>query len=262
MAIPLVTGFIISRLLAVPIISSAESFSADAFAMSDRQKVEGAKEVHKEELRLRMEASIGRRPALTNDELQLHLHEEAVHLAEEFKEKNKRAYLNVASDSVAGLVFFYMLVQNTEQRGVLFKTLGRVFSGLSDTAKAFIIIAVTDTLLGYHSEEGWTAAIRLISNHYGFEAEVCVCLCAVCWMHATPAFRRDPCTCLWRRCPCFWTAYVVLSGKQICAHIILHPVVQVVYFRRVESAGPSCSGHIATGMRCIDPMLKSTTSTV
>ena len=173
MAIPLVTGFIISRLLAVPIISSAESFSTDAFAVSDRQKVEGAREVHREELRLRMEASIGRRPALTNDELQLHLHEEALHIADEFKEKNKRAYLNVVSDSVAGTVFFIMLVRNSVQRQVLFRTISRVFSGLSDTAKAFIIIAVTDTLLGYHSEDGWTAAIRLISNHYGYEVEVC-----------------------------------------------------------------------------------------
>ncbi len=190
-AIPLVTGFIISRLLAVPIISSAESFSSEAFAVSDRQKVEGAHEIHKEELRLRMEAAIGRHPALTNDELQVHLHEEALHIAEEFREKNKRAYLNVVSDSVAGMVFFAILVRNTPGREVLFRTISRVFSGLSDTAKAFIIIAATDILLGYHSEDGWTAAIRLISNHYGYEVEVecggggggvwgvCVCMCFV-----------------------------------------------------------------------------------
>lgn len=27
-------------------------------------------------------------------------------------------------------------------------------------------------MLGYHSEEGWTAALRLLSSHYGMEAEV------------------------------------------------------------------------------------------
>jgi CemA family len=50
--------------------------------------------------------------------------------------------------------------------------MNRLFGGLSDTAKAFVIIASTDILLGYHSEEGWTAGIRLITQHYGVEAEV------------------------------------------------------------------------------------------
>ena len=30
----------------------------------------------------------------------------------------------------------------------------------------------TDILLGYHSEEGWTAAIHLLTKHYGVEVEV------------------------------------------------------------------------------------------
>ncbi len=32
--------------------------------------------------------------------------------------------------------------------------------------------AATDILLGYHSEEGWTAAIHLLTGHYGIEVEV------------------------------------------------------------------------------------------
>lgn len=42
----------------------------------------------------------------------------------------------------------------------------------ADTAKAFLIILVTDTLLGYHSEEGWTAAAQLFTQHYGFHPSV------------------------------------------------------------------------------------------
>ena len=136
------------------------------------------------------------------------------------------------------------------QRQILFRTIGRVFTGLSDTSKAFLIILITggwqpaagqcaaaaaaaaaadvggsairlcsraatrcrcqlgllaagttappsscnllpcnpaprachspsplsppapDILLGYHSEEGWTATLRILSGHYGLEAEV------------------------------------------------------------------------------------------
>ena len=45
------------------------------------------------------------------------------------------------------------------------------FIFFADTAKAFIIILVADTLLGYHSEEGWTAALSLFSFHYGLHAQ-------------------------------------------------------------------------------------------
>ena len=34
----------------------------------------------------------------------------------------------------------------------------------------------TDILLGYHSEDGWTATLRIFSRHYGLEAEVTVSL--------------------------------------------------------------------------------------
>ena len=39
--------------------------------ISERQKIEGGKEVHKAELRLRMDAAIGRAPPIKQDELQV-----------------------------------------------------------------------------------------------------------------------------------------------------------------------------------------------
>ena len=104
--------------------------------------------------------------------LQLELRREAKSLERKFKERNRQALLNVLSDGTSGSLIFAILLQKTEGRAHLFRTLARLASGLSDTAKAFLIIAGTDILLGYHSEEGWTAALRLLSEHYGMEAEV------------------------------------------------------------------------------------------
>jgi CemA family len=67
----------------------------------------------------------------------------------EFREDNKQALLNVISDTITGILLFVILVSNHEGREVLFRTVGRVFGGLSDTAKAFLIIASTDILLGW-----------------------------------------------------------------------------------------------------------------
>lgn len=109
--------------------------------------------------------------------MQAQLKHEAHDLVEEFTEKNKHNVLNAVSDSITAFTGFGILLKDTEGRGILFRTLGRIFGGLSDTAKAFMIIASTDILLGYHSEEGWTAAIHLITNHYGSEVEVSWCGC-------------------------------------------------------------------------------------
>ena len=60
--------------------------------------------------------------------LQTELRREALHLAEEFRERNRTALLNLLSDS----------------------TIGRVFSGFSDTATAFLIIACEHT--SFHTD--------------------------------------------------------------------------------------------------------------
>eukprot|EP00889_Picochlorum_renovo_P005468 jgi/Picre1/32498/NNA_007844.t1 len=118
-----------------------------------------------------MAASLGQAPDLNDEDLLQHLHQEAVAFADQKKKENKRALLNVVSDSTSAVIFFILLVRDNSPRAILFRTIGRVFTGLSDTAKAFIIILVTDTLLGYHSEEGWTAALSLLSHHYGLHAQ-------------------------------------------------------------------------------------------
>ena len=52
--VPLVAGFVVSRLIAGPLWSWAEGMDAGAFALKDEQKVAGAQKLHAEELRIRM----------------------------------------------------------------------------------------------------------------------------------------------------------------------------------------------------------------
>ncbi|KAK9917370.1 hypothetical protein WJX75_003623 [Coccomyxa subellipsoidea] len=169
--VPIVVGFTVSRILAEPFYEVAQRYNPQVFAVSEREKVEGAKLVHKHELRLRMDAAIGRAPPISDLEMQMELRREALRLAEEFRGHNRVALLNLLSDSATALTGFALLLRGSEGRGALFRTIGRLFSGFSDTAKAFLIIASTDILLGYHSEEGWTAAIHLLTGHYGLEVE-------------------------------------------------------------------------------------------
>jgi len=171
-AVPLVIGFFVSRGLAGPIFSVVEYYSPEAFAPTDKQKVDGAHKVQVEEMRLKMEESIGHIPPMSEDELFDKLVDEAGRLGEEYMAKNKGAVLNAVSDSVSGVVFVVLLAYMQEARRVIMQTLNRLVGGMSDSAKAFLIILVADIVLGYHSEEGWTALIDTIADHYGVETEV------------------------------------------------------------------------------------------
>lgn len=68
---PLLTGWLLGGLIANPVFTVIENMNPNAFAISEKQKVEGAKEIHKAEMRMRMDAAIGRAPPLAYNELQV-----------------------------------------------------------------------------------------------------------------------------------------------------------------------------------------------
>ena len=74
---------------------------------------------------------------------QAELRREAKHLAKEYKEHSRQALLNLLSDGTSAALIFGILLRPTEGRKHFFRTLSRFASGLSDTAKAFLIIAGT-----------------------------------------------------------------------------------------------------------------------
>lgn len=97
----------------------------------------------------------------------------AAHEFEEEKEEEIRAGLvNRISDSITLSTFAAVLFLRPQGRAALSSAAGRIAQGMSQTGKAFLIILVADILMGYHSEEGWTAAIELLSEHYTAEIGV------------------------------------------------------------------------------------------
>ncbi|KAJ9505099.1 hypothetical protein QJQ45_020834 [Haematococcus lacustris] len=171
LVIPLLAGFLVSRALADPVLNFTLQNNSEAFAMTDRQKIEGAGKVHIEEARLRFEMAIGKLPPLGEEAILEHLREFAEEVQEEERQANEQNLITVVSDSISSITLFTLISQQTRGRQALFNTLSRLFDGLSDIAKAVMIILIADTLLGYHSEEGWTGLIELVVGRYGFEAE-------------------------------------------------------------------------------------------
>jgi hypothetical protein len=69
------------------------------------------------------------------------------------------------------MVGLLVLVLNPKRVALMKLTGQRIFTNISDTGKAFIIILLTDIFLGYHSENGWETIVELFLDHYGLEVE-------------------------------------------------------------------------------------------
>jgi hypothetical protein len=59
------------------------------------------------------------------------------------------------------------LVNSRREIEILKSFIDELVYGLSDSAKAFIIILFTDVFVGFHSSHGWEVLLEGISKHFG-----------------------------------------------------------------------------------------------
>ncbi|MBD2485016.1 proton extrusion protein PcxA [Planktothrix sp. FACHB-1365] len=119
------------------------------------------------EQRLRFQALIGQAPPLNPQELDEKLEERAKELAEEYKVDGSNAIKNVFADIIAVSMFCFVLVSNRKEVEILKSFMGDLIYGLSDSAKAFIIILSTDMFVGFHSPHGWEVILESTARHFG-----------------------------------------------------------------------------------------------
>lgn len=99
------------------------------------------------------------------------LEEEVAHRAEEiattYRAQSANAIKNVFADSLSVLAFIVIMVRSKRDLAILKSFIDEVIYGLSDSAKAFIIILFTDIFVGFHSPHGWEVILEGISRHLG-----------------------------------------------------------------------------------------------
>jgi CemA family len=96
--------------------------------------------------------------------------EKAIEIAEQFRGKSRDAVSNVFADIIATGAFVLILLMNRTQIAVLKSFMDDLVFGLSDSAKAFILILTTDIFVGFHSPHGWEVLLEGIAGHLGVAA--------------------------------------------------------------------------------------------
>ena len=102
-------------------------------------------------------------PEKTEEKMKEKVHE----LAEEFRAEGANAVKNVFADMLAVGAFVWLLLVSKRELAVLKDFFDQIVYGLSDSAKAFIIILCTDVFVGFHSPHGWEVILSNVSRHLG-----------------------------------------------------------------------------------------------
>jgi hypothetical protein len=107
------------------------------------------------------------RPVLSSEEMEEKVRSKAKRVADDFAYQSSNAVKNWIAD-LTGLVMFGLILFNSRREIEILKAfIDELVYGLSDSAKAFIIILFTDIFVGFHSPHGWEVLLEGVAQHFG-----------------------------------------------------------------------------------------------
>ncbi|NEP79777.1 MAG: proton extrusion protein PcxA [Okeania sp. SIO3C4] len=107
-------------------------------------------------------------PKLEREELIEHkVEEKAQEIASEYKSRSNNAVKNIFCDLISLITFVGIISTNRRDIEILKSFMDDVIYGLSDSAKAFILILLTDMFVGFHSPHGWEVILENVAKHFG-----------------------------------------------------------------------------------------------
>lgn len=91
-------------------------------------------------------------------------------IAKDYSRRSSSAIKNWIADLAGVVAFVFILTKGKAEMQILKDFIDEVSYGLSDSAKAFIIILFTDIFVGFHSPHGWEVLLEGVAQHFGLAA--------------------------------------------------------------------------------------------
>ncbi|HAX80562.1 MAG TPA: proton extrusion protein PcxA [Cyanobacteria bacterium UBA11372] len=167
--IPLLT-FQISKLFVVgPIVDQnfKKPQNPIGIFLNEELEEEALRDLQRFEEKLKFDVLIGKSPELSEEAKEEKIKDKAKELADEYAQTSADAIKNVFSDLFSLLAFCLVILNSRREIEILKSFIDEIVYGLSDSAKAFIIILFTDIFVGFHSPHGWEVILEGISRHWG-----------------------------------------------------------------------------------------------
>ncbi|MCW5317776.1 proton extrusion protein PcxA [Nostoc sp. KVJ3] len=168
--VPLLTHILSKQLLVTPILERTRGEkTTQIFINSDMEK-EALHELSNFQQNLRFESLLNHAPALSVEVVKEKIKDKAIEIAEEFQVKTNSAVSNVFADLISLISFSIIIVLSSREIAIVKSFIDNIVYGLSDSAKAFLIILFTDIFVGFHSPDGWEVLLEGVAEHLGLPA--------------------------------------------------------------------------------------------
>lgn len=168
--VPLLTQQVSKNFLVTPLVNRFMVDAPGQIFINSEMKEEAFHELQAFEEELKFTSLLAESSELSAEEIESLVKEKAVEIADEFRGKSRSAVGNIFADILASLSFGLILAANQQKIAVLKSFLDEIVYGLSDSAKAFVIILLTDIFVGFHSPHGWEVVLEGLANHLGVAA--------------------------------------------------------------------------------------------
>lgn len=168
--IPLLTQKFSKEFLVSPIVERVKTAQVTPIFLNSEMEEEAFKELKAFEEQLKFKNLLHKTPTLSPEVIEETIKQKAIKIAEEFRGKSKEAISNVFADLISLVAFALVIVSSKREIAVLKSFIDELIFGLSDSAKAFLIILFTDIFVGFHSPHGWEVILEGFAEHIGVAA--------------------------------------------------------------------------------------------
>lgn len=164
--IPLLVQQVSKNFIVGPIVEHLNVVKVDPFLNFDMED-EALHKLKIFESKLKFQNVISDAPDLSPAQIKNKVKLRAIELAAEYARESNNAIKNLFADLISLIVFAIVVFIRRSDFEVLKSFIDEIIYGLSDSAKAFIIILSTDIFVGFHSPHGWEILLENVSHHLG-----------------------------------------------------------------------------------------------
>lgn len=165
--IPLLVNQISKTYIVEPLIESFWTNEQTKIFLNSSQAERALAELKRFEEKIRFEVLIGKTPNLSPEVTEKKLKEKATQLAYKYSTDSVDAVENIFADILSVATFISLLIIGKGQIAILKSFIDELIYGLSDSAKALLIILLTDVFVGFHSTYGWEVILERTLRHFG-----------------------------------------------------------------------------------------------
>lgn len=165
--VPFLTQQLSKNLIIGPIVDRVRSHNETTVFLNYEMEEEALVEMQRFEEKVKFRNLMSEAAAISPEEIEEQMKEKVHEIAQEYRGDSSNAIKNVFADILAVGAFVGLLLVSKREIAVLKDFIDHTIYGLSDSAKAFVIILFTDIFVGFHSPHGWEVLLSNISRHLG-----------------------------------------------------------------------------------------------